>query len=285
VESGLSPGRTSQLRRGQRPPAYGSPGQRVPAGLAPVLLIGPGDNSADAAAIKDLGLEVWVDPYLIVGPPADPRGAHELLSGLAAPEPGWLLVTSARAFPAWAGIVGADRLMCALRQAAGRGWRAAGVGRATVGSLPELPWPEPLVASSPSGRGLAVDLVALGPSTAVIPQSEIAVQSLVRGLTENGWEVLARPVYTTKTVADRPKSAVAVRDGQVRVIVVRSPSAVVALTDHVVPASGVILVAGGSTTAAAAAARGLPVRVAAGPRPEQVAASVRDALADAGAVT
>jgi uroporphyrinogen-III synthase len=255
---------------------------RGPDGGGRVLLTGPGDNQADVKAMRALGLDAWVDPYVRIGPPDDVGGAWDLLDGLAAREPGWLLVTSPRAYPAWAGIVGHERLRCALVAAVSRGLRAAGVGVGTIRSLPEMRWPPPIVASAPSGASLAQDLVSFGPSRALLPQSEIATGGLVGGLAARGWDVLARAVYTTTPVVDRPESAAAVEAGAVGVIVLRSPSAVDGLLAHARPGEGVILVAGGATTAAAAHRRGLPVRVSTGPRPEQVAAMVRACLVDAG---
>lgn len=243
-----------------------------------VLLVRPDRNEADAQALRAVGLEPWIDPYLRVGPAADPTGARDLLAALQAAGVGtWLVVTSPRAVPAWAGTVGADALTEAIAGAVGRGLRLAAVGTATARALPT---DAPVLVPD---RATAADLVmalrgqvGAGPGTALVPAGDRARPELGAGLGDAGWQVLDRVVYRTEPVAD-PPSAGALARGEVDAVLLRSPSAVAAVLAHQVPAA-TLLVAVGPTTAAALAATGREHLVADG-EPDEVAAAVASALA------
>lgn len=276
-----------------------------------VLLVRPDGNEADAAALRERGLTPWIDPYLVVRPARDPSGARELLSALADERPTdqvtWLIVTSPRAFPGWAQLVGERELgiavaaRCASSRTgdgstaskgayglpgqsspglawAGGGLRAAAVGRASAATLPGPLAQSALLATRASAAGLLAALAGEPPGRAIIPASEIARPELAAGLRERGWEVIVRSVYETARVEQPPVSASAVSAGHVAAVVLRSPSAVGALAAFTTPASNVRLVAAGGTTAAAVRARGWAVAAAEGPSPEAVAVAVLVAL-------
>lgn len=248
-----------------------------PTGPDVILLIGPGDNRADCAAVRACGLRPLVDPYLESAACADPSGALELVGALTASD-GWVVVASPRAYPSWSRLVGSPVLLHALESSARLGWRGAAVGAASAATLPHCGWGAVIVGEPQNARGLIGALGPHGPARAVIPQSEIARPDLVAGLQALGWEVIARPVYRTVTTARRPASAPVVANAEVAAIVLRSPSAVAALLCHTTPSPRVLLVAGGDTTAAAARAAGLEVLVSDSPEPAAVAAAVRAGL-------
>lgn len=243
-----------------------------------MLLIRPDSNERDAHALACEGLSVWIDPYLQTAPAADPKGARELLQAVqelgAADSPrAWLIVTSPRAYPAWSALVGRDRLDAAIEAAAASGLRAGAVGPATALTLPDPGWPPPLVPAVATVTGLVAALSHVRAGLAIAPQSAIARPELTDSLTQLGWAVVARAVYDTIIVGQRPRSADAVRAGQVAAVVLRSPSAVEALLHHATPAPGVRLVAAGPATARALTLHGLDCIRTSGPSPAEVAAA------------
>ena len=68
--------------------------------IKPVLLIRPDHNQNDAAALKNAGLSVLVDPYLVIHPSEDDAPARRLFETLkTAGEGDWLAITSPRTMP------------------------------------------------------------------------------------------------------------------------------------------------------------------------------------------
>lgn len=251
-----------------------------PAGRAPVLLIRPDGNEADASALRALGLQPLIDPYLQVRPVTDAAGAEALLAALEPGRPGWLLLTSKRALPAWGHLVGQQPLLARLRNCAEAGWRVAAVGPATAATAPELSWPAPLVPQRATAADLAAAVVAAGaPARAVIPQGTIALAVLGQTLHGAGWEVFARAVYQTQPVTPSPPSALAVARGDIAAVVLRSPSAARALFTFGPPAPGVVLVAAGATTATSVRELGREPVLSVTPHARDVAAAVSAALA------
>lgn len=288
-QGGVAAGGSSQRPGSDDRPGSDRPGHqdRPPhrlSGRGRVLLIRPDGNDRDALALAAQGLTTWVDPYLRTTACADPTGAEELLNGIGAIRPAtprttWLIATSPRAYPAWSMLVGPARLEAAVASAAASGLRACAVGAATARSLPKPAWPPPLVPQIPTVAGLVTELSRIAPGLAIAPQSAIAGPELAERLLSLGWDVLARAVYETVVVPERPSSADSVEGGHVAAVVLRSPSAVEALLHHSTPAAGVRLIAAGPTTARALAIHGLACVQAIGPSPREVAAACALSLA------
>ena len=77
--------------------------------VKPVLLIRAAGNENDQLALKEVGIESIIDPYLKIAPAKDPAGAFELLAELkSAKEPTWVIATSANSLRYWADIVGVE---------------------------------------------------------------------------------------------------------------------------------------------------------------------------------
>lgn len=259
-----------------------------------VLLIRPDDNAADERELAAHGCSTWTDPYLEVVL-ADRAVAVELATLLGAtsadatpaataPTPPvdkpahrrtWLVLTSPRAYPLWAQLVGEQLLAAQMQKAAAAGAGCAVVGERTAQSLPQFPWSTLQYGQPATANGLLDTLRQLPPGHAIIPVSARANTVLTTGLTTAGWQVSSAPIYTVRTVTTEPASAAAVRSGQVEAVVLYSPSAVAALLHWAVPAPKVRLIAAGPTTAAAAQAYGLQVETA----PETSSAAVAATIA------
>lgn len=256
----------------------------------PVLLVRPDSNGPDAAALAAVNLKAVIDPYLCVRPPTATGPAWQLLQALEsidADRACWLVVTSARALPAWAEIVGRERLMGSLHAARASGLLVAAVGSSTAATIPG-DRPADLVATPPHAERLVAELLVAGsvdstwgprrpvscdgrtgarPTAssnshrpmALLPQSEIARRTVDEGLRAAGWQVLKAPVYTTVTAPDRPDSAALIQSGVVAAVVLRSPSAVAAVHVHAVPHHSVAMVTVGPTTTRSA--RDMPWRL------------------------
>ncbi|MGB8021167.1 MAG: uroporphyrinogen-III synthase, partial [Candidatus Nanopelagicales bacterium] len=140
-------------------------------------------------------------------------------------------------------------------------------------TLPAPGWPPPLVPAVATVTGLVAALSHVQPGLAIAPLSAIAGPVLAESLAQLGWAVVARAVYETIIVRQRPSSADAVTNGLVAAVVMRSPSAVEALLHHAAPAPGVHLIAAGPTTARALALHGLACVQASGSSPAEVAAT------------
>ncbi len=239
-----------------------------------VLLVRPDRNEDDSHALRSVGLDPQVDPYLRVTPLQDPSGGVELLEAVRTAGGGdWLFATSPRAREAWASLVGSAVLAAAVREAAGRGMRAAAVGPASARTLVEVP--DVVLPGRATARDLVARMSEYPPGRALIPVSAIARPDLADGLRAAGWQVVVREVYQTLP-AEQPPSAEALVRGEIDAVVLRSPSAVEAVLSHPVP-EGVLLVAVGPVTAAAVENRGrVCVRVEGDAA--EVAAAVRDAV-------
>lgn len=224
--------------------------------IKPVLLIRPDHNDADAAALRNAGLSVLVDPYLVVHPCEDTTFAKQLFEQLKEAGAGdWLAITSPRTMPNWAEIVG-DMLYDALDDARARGLRVAAVGQRSAAGL------NADVVGDRDGTTLArlmIEQADIG--RVLLPQSAIARKELAEVLQEAGWRVIKGAVYETSVMATEPISAGAVRCGNISSVLLRSPSAVNALCAHTgLPDSAEVKVfAVGPTTQAAAKNAGLDV--------------------------
>lgn len=245
----------------------------------PVLLVRAEHDDPDAAALEARGVPVVSDPYLrrVLRPGGD--DVERLLATLTAPAPGtWLVVTSPAAMPALADVVGEQRVAAAVATAVRRGVRAAATGARTADTLRSLGFLDVAVPRSQhaSAAGVLELLDGEPAGTVLLPLGGQALRTLPDGLAARGWDVVEAVVYDTEPVAERPASALLLEAGQVAAVVLRSPSAVRALTGHARVSGAVRIVCAGPTTARAATEAGLRVdAVAASPDPAAVAAVVR----------
>lgn len=235
-----------------------------------VLLAGLGGNGRDIDSLQALGLPAICDPYLQTSPVAPPG----LLDALAPADGTWLVVSSPMTIPACIATVGEEALRASLRSL-----RVAATGKRTADTLRALGCDDLLVPEDQSAAGLVEALAAYPPGRAVFPCGNLALRTIPDGLRALGWTVVEEVVYETETAGRRPASADLVRQGKVAAIVLRSPSAVRALTSFIMPDASVPVICGGRTTAAAARSAGLVVAAtAAAPDPRIVAITVADAL-------
>ncbi len=256
----------------------------------PVLLIRSENNESDAESLVQYGIASITEPYVRITPllgGIDAGVLLELLRTSAADlnlaRSTWLVATSPMTVSSWCAAAGGADLADAVAKAVAAGVRAAATGERTAATLRDLGFPEVRVPQEASARGLVADLASVAPGRALFPRGNLALRTLPDGLRELGWEVEEGVVYRTETVAERPASAEMIEQGQVSVVVVRSPSAVRALVAHArVPAS-VPVVCAGRTTAEAATGAGLVVAaVAASPTSADVARAVSGLLGSAG---
>ena len=224
--------------------------------VKPVLLIRGDDNAGDAQALSRLGIASLVDPYLEITMASDPTSGRELLKKLeGVASPLWLIATSVNALKFWAQIVGEEQLRAVI--AARVDMQFAAVGLATADALRAFGASQVILPSDATGKALAEELIGAFPvGHAIVPGGNLAMQTLPSILLSAGWEVSTAVVYTTSPVAKEPDSARLVRQKEVSAILLRSPSAVRALT-HFLPNPGVPLVCAGTTTAQALEAQGL----------------------------
>lgn len=253
----------------------------------PVLLIRSEGNDSDAESLTEHGIASISEPYVRISPSTTSPDARTLVSLLddcaadpATAEGTWLVATSPMTVPSWLAAAGDTDLGGAVQRAAAAGVRAAATGARTAATLRDLGFADVLVPSDESSaQALVTELSSHAPGRALFPRGSLALRTLPDGLTELGWQVVEGVVYETSTVEERPASAAMVAAGEVAAVVVRSPSAVRALVQHVTVPPHVPIVCAGRTTAAAAQEAGLAVSaVAASPSSSDVADTVARVL-------
>ena len=240
----------------------------------PVLLIRTEGNERDADSLARRAVGSVCDPYVQITPaPGD-----ALLALLRADAGSWIVVTSPMAVPSWTASVGADALREALV-----GRRAAATGRRTAETLRALGCTDVLVPEVASAQGLLDAMADIPPQSAVFARGNLALRTLPDGLRELGWQVAEGVVYETETVTQVPASVELIRQRDVAAIVLRSPSAVRALTSFTTPHPSIPIICAGTVTADAARAHGLQVTaIASSPDSESVARAVWEALESRG---
>jgi uroporphyrinogen-III synthase len=244
----------------------------------PVLLIRASGNEKDAAALAALGINSLIDPYLQISHAEDANGARNLVSVLeSSPGPLWLIATSVNAIRIWAELIGEDLLQKSISSRGDLNFAA--IGEKTANILRQYGAKGILVPHASNSLALANLLISEHlPGHALIPGGNLAMQNLPHSLSNSGWRVSTAVVYVTKRVALEPKSAQLLRNQEISAVLLRSPSAVRALT-HFVPSPEIPLVCAGGTTAQAVEAQGLTVAaISAGPAPSEIAATIQTLL-------
>lgn len=261
-------------------------GQRAAARLVaadhrPVLLVRSEGNSTDAEALRALGIPSISEPFVRISPRVEEPSAVELLGALRDATTGdradsaWLIATSPMAVPSWRAALAGGGLTALVRAAESAGVRAAATGERTAGTLRDIGFASVLVPTEASAVGLLAALDSEPAGRALLPRGNLALPTLPQGLRERGWEVDEAVVYDTEAVPERPGSAELVENGEVAAVVLRSPSAVLALLAYARVPDDVAVVCAGSTTTAAAEEAGLTVAATAlAPSAEGVAAAV-----------
>jgi uroporphyrinogen-III synthase len=233
-----------------------------------VLLTRPeGRDEPLARRLRDRGFRVLLAPAIRFEPvPVEVDGSRY----------DWLVVTSrtaARHLPA-----GSERAP-----------RVAAIGRATAEELARIGRAADLVASVPTGVGLATELIAAGKrgaGTRVLhPTSDRPRPELREALEAAGWTVEPVTAYRTLAAESLPGDVVAeLEAGRVAATVFASPSTVEALVGLLPPAAAGHLrasaaVAIGETTAGALREAGFErVATSPAPDPDALAARIEDAI-------
>jgi hydroxymethylbilane synthase len=254
---------------------------RLSGAARPVLLVRSEGNESDADRLADLGIATISEPYVNISAATDAGMDQSLVDALtncaADPEVAartWLVATSPMTVPTW--LMGqGESLARAAAAAAAAGVRAAATGARTAATLSDLGFRDVLVPEDSSAAGLLHAIQGEPPSTALFPHGNLALRTLPDGLTSLGWQVMESVVYDTKTVTARPASAALVERSEVSAVVLRSPSAVRALTHHVSVPEDVNIICAGRTTAQAATEAGLTIAaVAPSPSSPDIARTV-----------
>ena len=215
--------------------------------VKPVLLIRAAGNESDQHALKQVGVESIIDPYLKIAPAKDPAGAFELLAELkSAKEPTWVIATSANSLRYWAHIVGVEKLKSAF--SAERKIRFAAIGSKTAQLFREYGAAEVLQPNLSTGKSLLDELLQMPKAHAVMPIGNLTLGLVQEGLIAGGWKVTARIVYTHESVDAVPESVSGVDKGEFAAVILRSPSAVRAFLQFV-PNPKLPLICGGMSAA------------------------------------
>ena len=215
--------------------------------VKPVLLIRAAGNENDQLALKDVGIESRIDPYLKIAPAKNPSGAFELLAELnTTQEPAWVIATSANSLRYWAQVVGAEKLKSEF--GANKKLRFAAIGSKTAQLFREYGAKEVLQPNLATGKSLLHELLEMPKAHAIMPIGNLTLGLVQEGLIAGGWSVNALIVYTHGSVAIRPESANGVGKGEFAAVILRSPSAVRAFLQFV-PNPKLPLICGGVSPA------------------------------------
>lgn len=253
-----------------------------------VLLVRPesvsGDNSKDAAAISALGFTAVIDPFLKVHTSEDDSAALKVLREL--PNAQWLVFTSARAVASWVELAGHENIAAQLAKSGQL--RVAFVGQNTRAQFQAHF--DSIVADSRifAGAGFTsqslaqtvIEQTALAgeiPGLVLFPQSRIALGVIDKELGKAGFTVENAVVYETRQL-QKPASAAALEAGEFAVVVLRSPSAVAAVSSQVGRINAKIVTTAGATFDAAKTANLDVAAVAENPTPEAIAQAVLKAV-------
>jgi len=219
-----------------------------------------------AEMLSDAGADAAIVPLIAFEPPEDSAPLTAALARLADGAYDWLVITSATSVEA---LTRAEATVPA-------GTRVAVVGAHTADAVREAGFP---VDFQPSGdhsaAGLVAEWVADG-GRALLPQSQLADETLLEGLSAHGLEVDRVTAYQTVGVAPDPRVAADVVAGRFDAIVLTAGSVAARVADEFpdLPAS-TRLVAIGPRTASEAEAAGLSIAAVADGRS---GASIVDAL-------
>lgn len=246
--------------------------------VKPVLLIRSENNEVDSTALKKLGIPSFIDPYVEITAASDQSPGLKLMELLrSSQQRRWVIATSRNSIRYWADLVGGAQFRAELKSHANL--KFAAIGEATAQVLRDYGALEVFLPSDSRAEILGQELAMHDrQSQALIPGGNLALPNLAAILRSSGWSVHTAQVYRTSRVRREPPSADLLRDGAFSAVLLRSPSAVDALT-YFVSKPQVPLVCAGSTTAAAVQAHGLQVdATSAQPTPEAVAETIHSLI-------
>ncbi len=220
------------------------------------------------------GASAQVVSLLTVVPPTDPARLDAAMLALAAGDYHWVVFTSGNSVAA-ATARSAD---LALSPTVPADTRVAAVGPATASALRAVGVPVDLISRGGSALALAAEFPrAAQGGRLLLPQSELAPQTLADGLAAKGWAVDRVGAYRTVPTPPSPSVAEDLRGGRFEAVLLTSASTVTALDGIAVPA-GTLIGAIGESTAAAIRRAGRAVGfVAASPTEAGLLAALLDA--------
>ncbi len=224
---------------------------RTPLDACRVLIPRGGEFGARlAAGVRALGGSPLVAPLIDFVEPDDRRPLEDAIARLAAGAYDWLVVTSATT------VESLGEVLAAMPPTT----RVAAVGPATARAL-EARSAE--VHLTPTRDHSALGLLAAWPDDSgrvLLPQSEIAADTLESGLRERGMTLDVVTAYRTVAVELDPAVREGLRSGEIDAVLLTSGSTARHLAAQCAPLSGGIrVVCIGESTARAATASGLRV--------------------------
>jgi uroporphyrinogen-III synthase len=227
------------------------------------------------AALADAGATGQAIAVTAVRPPSDPASFDSAVLALAGGDYDWVGFTSVNAVE----LVAARARALRLDPAIPADTRVAAVGPATAAAAHALGIAVDLV---PTGPGSAAALgaawpAAAGGATALLPQSELAGDTLTDLLTAKGFRVVRVGAYRVEPVPLPATVAADLSGGSYDAVVLTAGSVVGALADTR-PAAGTVVVALGEPTAEAARRTGLTPVVAERPTDDGLMAALVAAL-------
>ena len=212
-----------------------------------VLLVRSSDNKPDSDAFEAAGFNVISDAYLQISNFENPVGAGRMLDALVNAEPEtWLVITSINAVRYFAEQVGMVALQAAI---ANPNLRFAAIGERSAAEVKALGVGDVLLADAANAVSLSQSILVHNPKRVILPASSIAMKSLQDAVTFAGVDLVTEVVYTTQTVTAEPRTAKALAQGDIDVLVLRSPSAARAVASFVTPKdlATLVLVTGNAT--------------------------------------
>jgi uroporphyrinogen-III synthase len=250
----------------------------------PVLLVRASGNEADSRALAEYGLPSVSEPYLSIGPIANPAPARRLLHNLTGAT--WVIATSVNAVSAWGELLNDNELSIAFKAAETSGARFAAMGLASANALKTMGVRNVYIPAAPYAKDLALEVIARARSLGqrnpgvVVPVGSVSLDTLTELLESAGWNVHQETLYQTNPVVLEPTTVYGVRDGEFGAVVLRSPSAAKAFASFVGEADLPVICAG-STTARVATSLDLNVMaVAPDPSPLTVARTVFEVIGE-----
>lgn len=235
--------------------------ERTPTGALPVVkpllgwrvLVPRGGKWGDgvAAQLRNLGAEPVIAPLINFAPSDEPERLARELDALQAGAYGWLVVTSATTVDVLVGY--------GVRPPATT--RIAAVGETTAHALQLAGYSVDVVPSDHSARGLVREWPGRADHGRVlVPHSELAEPTLVRGFAEHGIDATFVSAYRTVGVAAPSAVGADVAEGRIRALVVSSGSVARQIAEQFAPLPDTtVVVCIGPRTAFDARAAGLTV--------------------------
>ncbi|MEE2521326.1 uroporphyrinogen-III synthase [Pseudarthrobacter sp. J75] len=268
------------------------------AGVRLLVTRRPDRSAALRGVLEEAGAAVAFLPLIDFERAPDAAVLSRGLTGLAEGQYAWLVVTSPTTVDALADACGREQT--ALRECIPAHTRVAAVGAGTAAALKRAGVPVHLVPARQSASGLLAEWPghpAAGAAGILLPQADIAGETLHTGLKKRRWDVHQVVAYRTVPYPADPATALyeavaadggvlspdaarsEVAAGRINAIVAASPSQVRRLVELAVSLDGCPLVAIGPASHAEALELGLTVAaVAADPGPRSVAAAVEHAV-------